>query len=103
LTPAQLRRDVKIWLDTVEKEYQVKPIIYTGYKFKIDYLNTPEFDAYPYWIAHYYVDKLEYKGKWAFWQHTDCGRISGIKGFVDCNIFNGTVEELIQLTLPEPQ
>jgi lysozyme len=95
LTPAQLRRDVKIWLDTVEKEYQVKPIIYTGYKFKIDYLNTPEFDAYPYWIAHYYVDKLEYKGKWAFWQHTDCGRISGIKGFVDCNIFNGTVEELI--------
>ena len=103
LTPAQLRRDVKIWLDTVEKEYQVKPIIYTGYKFKIDYLNTPEFDVYPYWIAHYYVDKLEYKGKWAFWQHTDCGRISGIKGFVDCNIFNGTVEELIQLTLPEPQ
>lgn len=103
LTPAQLRRDVKIWLDTVEKEYQVKPIIYTGYKFKIDYLNTPEFDAYPYWIAHYYVDKLEYKGKWSFWQYTDCGRISGIKGFVDSNIFNGTVEELIQLTLPEPQ
>lgn len=103
LTPAQLRRDVKIWLDTVEKEYQVKPIIYTGYKFKIDYLNTPEFDAYPYWIAHYYVNKLEYKGKWAFWQYTDRGRISGIKDFVDCNIFNGTVEELIQLTLPEPQ
>ena len=103
LTPAQLRRDVKIWLDTVEKEYQVKPIIYTGYKFKIDYLNTPEFDVYPYWIAHYYVDKLEYKGKWSFWQYTDRGRISGIKDFVDCNIFNGTVEELIQLTLPEPQ
>lgn len=103
LTPQQLRRDVKTWLDIVEKEYGVKPILYTGYKFKVDYLNTPEFDAYPYWIAHYYVDKLAYKGKWTFWQHTDCGKVSGIKGFVDCNIFNGSQQELLDLTLQEPQ
>ena len=62
LTPEQLRREAKTWLDIVEKEYGVKPILYTGYKFKVDYLNTPEFDAYPYWIAHYYVDKVEYSG-----------------------------------------
>jgi lysozyme len=102
LTPDQLRRDVKIWLDIVEKEYGVKPILYTGYKFKVDYLNTSEFNVYPYWIAHYYVEELQYKGKWTFWQHTDCGKVSGIKGFVDCNIFNGSLEELMQLTLPEP-
>ena len=103
LTPEKLRRDVKTWLDLVEKEYDVKPILYTGYKFKIDYLNTPEFDAYPYWIAHYYINELKYKGKWTFWQHTDCGKVSGIKGFVDCNIFNGSFEELQELTLPDPQ
>ena len=103
LTPQQLRRDVKLWLDIVEKEYGVKPILYTGYRFKMDYLNTPEFDAYPYWIAHYYVEKLAYKGKWTFWQHTDCGKVSGIKGFVDCNIFNGSMEDLSNLLLPEPQ
>ena len=101
LTPEQLRRDVKIWLDIVEKEYGVKPILYTGYKFKVDYLNTPEFDAYPYWIAHYYVEKLAYKGKWTFWQHTDCGKVAGIKGFVDCNIFNGTFQDLQELLLQE--
>ena len=101
LTPEQLRRDVKIWLDIVEKEYGVKPILYTGYKFKVDYLNTPEFDAYPYWIAHYYVEKLAYKGRWTFWQHTDCGKVAGIKGFVDCNIFNGTFQELQELLLQE--
>ena len=28
--------------------------------------------AYPYWIAHYYVDSVKYQGKWDFWQHTDC-------------------------------
>lgn len=100
LTPEKLRRDVRVWLDIVEKEYGVKPILYTSYKFKMQYLNTPEFDAYPYWIAHYYIDELEYKGKWTFWQHTDCGKVSGIKGFVDCNIFNGTFQELKELTLP---
>ncbi len=103
LSPQQLRRDVKTWLDIVEHKYGVKPILYTSYKFKLDYLGTPEFDAYPYWIAHYYVDKLEYKGQWAFWQHTDCGKVAGIQGFVDCNIFNGNLSDLMQFTLPEPE
>ena len=102
LSPEQLRRDVRKWLDIVEQEYGVKPILYTGYKFKMSFLNTPEFDDYPFWIAHYYVDKLEYKGKWAFWQHTDCGKVQGIKGLVDCNIFNGSYDELLQMTLQEP-
>lgn len=101
LSVEKLRRDVKIWLDIVEKEYGVKPILYTGYKFKMQYLNTPEFNAYPYWIAHYYVEKLAYKGTWTFWQHTDCGKLSGIKGYVDCNIFNGSLQDLQNLTLPE--
>jgi lysozyme len=101
LTPEQLRRDVLTWLNMAEKKYGAKPILYTGYKFKMQYLNTPEFDVYPYWIAHYYVDKLEYTGKWTFWQHTDCGKVSGIRGFVDCNIFNGSLQELEALTLPE--
>lgn len=101
LTPAQLRRDVKTWLDIVEAKYHVKPILYTGYKFKMDYLNDSIFAQYPYWIAHYYVNKLEYKGDWVMWQHTDCGRVSGIRGQVDCNIFNGSMQDLKNLTLQE--
>ena len=76
-------------MDYVEKHYSVTPILYTGYKFRTSYLNTPDFDHYPYWIAHYYVDTLEYKGEWAFWQHTDAGRVDGINGDVDINVFNG--------------
>ncbi|MCD8318720.1 MAG: glycoside hydrolase family 25 protein [Paraprevotella sp.] len=102
LTDAQLQKAVKTWLDLVEKEYGVKPIIYTGYKFKLRYLNTPDFDGYPYWTAHYYVKKLEYKGPWRFWQHTDCGSVSGLKGAVDCDIFNGSLEELMKMTIPDP-
>lgn len=101
LTARELQRDVKTWLNIVERKYGVKPIIYTGYKFKMKYLNTPEFAEYPYWIAHYYVRQLEYQGKWAFWQHTDCGKVKGIQGFVDYNIFNGDLQTLLQLTIQE--
>ena len=93
------QRDVLTWLHIVEDKYHVKPIIYTYYKFKQSYLSAPVFDDYPYWIAHYYVDKIEYKGPWKFWQHTDAGRLPGIKGYVDFNIYNGSFYDLKRLTI----
>lgn len=97
------KKSVKKWLDIVEEHYNVKPIIYTYYKFKMAYLSDSIFDEYPYWIAHYYVDKVEYKGKWKFWQHTDCGRLPGIKGYVDFNIYNGSFYDLRRLTIGHPE
>lgn len=98
-TTEDFQLSVLTWLRLVEKEYGVKPIIYTYYKFKTTYLNADVFDDYPYWIAHYYVDKVEYKGKWKFWQHTDCGKLPGIKGYVDFNIYNGSYYDLRKLTI----
>ena len=93
------QRDVLTWLHIVEDKYHVKPILYTYYKFKEQYLSAPVFEDYPYWIAHYYVDKVQYKGKWKFWQHTDVGKLPGIKGYVDFNIYNGSYYELKQLCI----
>lgn len=93
------QRDVLTWLHIVEDRYHVKPIIYTYHKFKEAYLSAPVFDDYPYWIAHYYVDQVEYKGQWKFWQHTDVGRLPGIKGYVDFNIYNGSYYDLKKLTI----
>lgn len=93
------QRDVLTWLHIVEDKYHVKPIIYTYYKFKEQYLSAPVFEDYPYWIAHYYVDKVQYKGKWKFWQHTDVGKLPGIKGYVDFNIYNGSYYELKQICI----
>lgn len=97
----EFQQSILTWLHIVEDKYHVKPIIYTYYKFKEAYLNDARFDDYPYWIAHYYVDKVEYKGKWKFWQHTDAGRLSGIKGDVDLNIYNGSYYDLRKLTIGE--
>ena len=95
------QRDVLTWLHAVENKYHVKPIIYTYYKFKEKYLADARFDDYPYWIAHYYVDKMQYKGQWKFWQHTDAGHRPGIEGEVDFNIYNGSFYDLKKLCLPE--
>ena len=101
LSIADFQTNVLTWLHIVEDKYHVKPIIYTYYKFKQKYLSAPVFDDYPYWIAHYYVDKVEYKGKWKFWQHTDRGVLPGIKGNVDFNIYNGSYYDLLHLTIGE--
>lgn len=93
------QRDVLTWLHIVEDKYHAKPIIYTYYKFKEKYLSAPVFDDYPYWIAHYYVDKVQYQGKWKFWQHTDAGKLPGIKGYVDFNIYNGSFYDLRKLCI----
>ena len=95
----EFQRDVLTWLHIVEDKYHVKPIIYTYYKFKEAYLNAPVFDDYPYWIAHYYVEKVAYKGSWKFWQHTDVGKLPGIKGYVDFNIYNGSYYDLRKMTI----
>ena len=96
----KLRKDLLVWLRRIEAFYRVKPILYTSYKYKTRFLNDSIFNTYPYWIAHYYVDSVEYQGPWKFWQHTDVGTLPGIQEQVDLNVFNGSLEELQQMTIP---
>ncbi len=95
----EFKASVLTWLRIVEQHYGVKPIIYTYYKFKMRYLSDAVFDSYPYWIAHYYVEKVTYDGPWKFWQYTDAGKLPGIKGDVDLNVYNGSFYDLRQLTI----
>jgi lysozyme len=95
----KLQNDLKVWLRKVEAHYGVKPIIYASYKFKTKYLTDSVFNAYPYWIAHYYVDSVRYEGDWKFWQHTDVGTLPGMSEQVDLNIYNGSMNSLDSLLI----
>ncbi len=44
---------------------------------------------------------MEYQGAWKFWQHTDAGRLPGIKGYVDLDIYNGSFYDLQQLLIQD--
>lgn len=86
----ELTEALQIWLDAVEKETKVPPIIYTNMRFYKKYIK-PNFKKYPLWIAHYYEDDIEMpdNNDWLFWQHHDRGQVNGICGDVDFNVFNG--------------
>ncbi|WP_026899187.1 glycoside hydrolase family 25 protein [Daejeonella oryzae] len=97
----EFQANLKAYLDEIERELGVKPIIYSGYKFYEDYLSG-DFDEYPLWVAHYYRPKLKKLSgdvNLRFWQHSDRGRVDGIQHRVDMNVFNGSVEELSQMLI----
>src|ERR1043165_8115692 len=50
--PSELKKEVKEWLQVVEKRYGIKAVIYTNIDFYKNYLQN-DFDDYPIWIANY--------------------------------------------------
>lgn len=95
LRRAQINQIAKSFLSEVERLTGIRPIIYTGNAFAQQFDETLQ--SYPLWVARYSLtapyDVPAWK-KWEFWQHSDSGRIAGIAGHVDLNVYRGTLEEL---------
>ncbi|MEL1240174.1 glycoside hydrolase family 25 protein [Flavobacterium flavipallidum] len=93
----RLKVGLKRWLVMVEAHYKVKPIIYTSERYYDDFLKK-EFSDYLFWIANYNFYREKIEEDWLFWQFTEKASVSGIKGNVDVNIFNGDLEQLQFIT-----
>jgi len=93
-----LKIGLRRWLKAVEAHYKVKPIIYTGEKYYDDFLKD-DFSDYLFWIANYNFYREKIGEDWLFWQFTEKASVSGIKGNVDVNIYNGDVEQLRFITM----
>jgi len=93
-----LKIGLRRWLKAVEVHYKVKPIIYTGEKYYDDFLKE-DFSDYLFWIANYNFYREKIGEDWLFWQFTEKATISGIKGNVDVNIYNGDLEQLRFITV----
>lgn len=89
----RLKLGLKRWLTAVEKQYGVKPIIYSADKYHQDFLRK-EFHEYTFWIANYNFWIEEIKDDWQFWQFTEKAVIDGIPEKVDVNIYNGSPKML---------
>jgi lysozyme len=94
----RLKIGLKRWLRAVEAHYKVKPIIYTGERYYDDFLKE-EFSDYLFWIANYNFYRENIQEDWLFWQFTEKASVSGIKGNVDVNIYNGDVQQLQFITV----
>jgi GH25 family lysozyme M1 (1,4-beta-N-acetylmuramidase) len=91
---------VKSWLREVQARVGVKPVIYTTPGFWKYYMgNTTWFAANGYrvlWIAHWGVSSPSVPASdwgghgWSLWQVSSTGKVSGIDGYVDIDLFDGT-------------
>ena len=92
----------KAWLQYVEKETGVRPIIYTNLDYYKKYI-AYNFSEYTIWIAAYKVSNvgiLPDGKRWWFWQVTDKARCNGISEPIDFNVFSGNTDELRLLLKP---
>lgn len=99
IAPEKLRKRVRQWLDIVERHYGVRPILYTNVQF-YEQLLGDAFDDYPLWVAHYLRhERPRIRRNWSFWQFSERARVSGIRGYVDFNAFQGDSTDFRRLLL----
>lgn len=103
-TKVELITKVRTWLYLAEIRFGIKPILYSNQKFYNRYL-AGHFDDYPVWIARYNTRQpdLAYERTWHFWQYGNRGRLAGIEGDVDFNVFHGTFYDLELMCLTPAQ
>ena len=100
---AQLRSQLRIWVDLVTAHYGTPPILYTNVNFYNDHL-AGHFDELPLWLARYHGDApvTSDDRAWQFWQYGNRGQLHGVDGDVDFNVFSGSYSQLLNLTIDAP-
>ncbi|WP_025685336.1 GH25 family lysozyme [Paenibacillus maysiensis] len=96
LSPAQISEVAHAFLDETEKLTGRLPIVYTGNVFASKF--DPTFSMYKLWVARYSTTQkptaVPAWDNWWAWQYSSTGSVPGIRGNVDLDEFNGTIDEL---------
>lgn len=95
-----LFREMLVWLRFVEKYAHRRPILYVSQQFVNQHLaQAPEaLRNYDVWIARY--GEFKPYVKLTFWQLSPDGKVRGIHGDVDINVYNGTQEDFKEWSKP---
>ena len=87
-TPAQFQRELEVFLDRLEQAYQTQPVVYTTYDFYDAYLQGLPLERL--WVREVLMaPRGVFRNRWTFWQYSARGRVAGISGRVDLNVFAG--------------
>ena len=93
-------KELGLFLESLEEEYGVKPVIYTSPGLYKTYLKD-DFSDYQVWMSSLYTPlNWRYHGDWIIWQYLDRGILDGYSGgeqYIDLNVLNKkkSLDELI--------
>ena len=99
-SPDTIEENAQIFLSEIATLTGKSPIVYGSPYFLESLTLDVSFANHPLWIAHYGVDFPRIPppwGYWSFWQTADTGKVPGINGNADTDLFNGTLEQLMKI------
>ncbi|HEX5058982.1 MAG TPA: GH25 family lysozyme [Kofleriaceae bacterium] len=88
--------NARVWIEQVRSQLGVEPIVYTNYGM-FRWGGAEPLARQLLWLAHYTEACPSIPPpwqRWTFWQYTENGRVDGIDGAVDLDVFDGTSDEL---------
>ena len=96
-TEGVVKKELSDLIAVLKDHYHKEPILYVTYYTYNAYINAyikDDFQNAPIWIRDILKPPLLYGGRnWTFWQFPDQGRINGINGDVDKNVYKSTQEQ----------
>lgn len=100
-SPELFQANFRAFLDTVKKTYGREPIIYTSADFSNVYLK--DFPIRQFWVRDIFLSpNMDGTKTWLFWQFSEKGKVPGVDGFIDMDVFNGTADRFDALTQEGP-
>ena len=78
--------DIQLHFCSVMAEKGYQPMVYFNWYQSEHMYVLSELEDYPFWLA-LYQDRMTYPWKVELWQYTDKGRVPGISGNVDLNVY----------------
>ena len=88
---ARTLTDIQLHFCGQMKKMGYQPMVYFNWHQSENLYYLSELEDYPFWLA-LYQDRMTYPWKVEMWQWTSSGRVPGIQGNVDINVFMWRVE-----------
>jgi lysozyme len=88
--PESFRRDLEIFLRSVEKAWQRPVLLYVTPEFYPEYVKG-YFPDNPLWVRSIFSGpRWAGFGSWEIWQYANRGHVQGVSTFVDLNVYTGS-------------
>jgi len=93
-SPAYIRSEAQIFIAALQAHYGQRPILYTA----IDFFEDNQMwrvKGADFWLRSVKAHPSDlYNGQnWTFWQYSGTGKVPGIAGQTDLNVFNGSAQD----------
>ena len=102
---AAVHAEIEHFVNLLATVYGKRPILYTTYEFAALYLPDAFLRSERVWIRDVFrTPRAAFGEIWTLWQYANNGRVPGIKGRVDLNVFRGDAKAFKALLIePERQ